>query len=127
MPSGQKKTVSVGRPTKLTDAVRKKAALYPTEYESYGHAIPSEVGLAKILRVARSTVQKWGKDDPKGEFSGILEQIQCNQEFQLLNSGLLGDYNSTIVKLVLGKHGYSDKQDATVETSINPLTVVVKS
>ena len=33
------------------------------------------------------------------------------QEKDLINKGLTGDFNSTITKLILTKHGYSDKQD----------------
>jgi hypothetical protein len=33
------------------------------------------------------------------------------QERTLLNGGLGKDFNPVITKLVLGKHGYSDKQE----------------
>ena len=29
------------------------------------------------------------------------------------DTGLFGDYNANITKMMLGKHGYSDKQDVT--------------
>jgi len=43
------------------------------------------------------------------EFSDILKELDADQEIKLLNSGLTGDFNSTITKLILTKHGYSDK------------------
>ena len=33
--------------------------------------------------------------------------------------GLKGDFNSTITKLVLGKHGYHDKQDVGLTGGVN--------
>ena len=44
-------------------------------------------------------------------FSNIFEKLMSEQEKVLVNKGLTGDYNSTIAKLILTKHGYSDKQD----------------
>jgi len=37
----------------------------------------------------------------------------------LLSGGLSGSMNSTITKLVLSKHGYSDKVDQTVDHTTN--------
>ena len=51
-----------------------------------------------------------------------LEAIQTKQEMMLANGGLSGAYNSTITKLMLANHGYSDsvKQDLTTNgESIN--------
>ena len=40
------------------------------------------------------------------------------QEDLLKEGGLIGDFNSTIAKLFLTKHGYSDKQEIQQETKI---------
>lgn len=82
---------------------------------SYEHRIivrlPSIEGLARYLGVARSTVYKWKEEYP--EFSDILEEILSEQADRLISNGLSGDYNPTISKLILTKHGYSDKQEIT--------------
>ena len=82
---------------------------------SYEHRIlvrlPSIEGLARYLSVARSTVYKWKEEYP--EFSDILEEILAEQAERLISNGLSGDYNPTISKLILTKHGYSDKQEIT--------------
>ena len=94
------------RPTKLTVEMKAKAAEYINCYES---VIPSVAGLSLYLEVARSAVYNWAdKDD---EFKDILENILAEQEQKVLSNGLTGDYNATIAKLVLGKHGYTDKQE----------------
>jgi len=104
----------VARPTKYNKAILEKANAYLDNFKTeHKHSIPSVVGLAKILRINRDTLYEWAKDEKKEEFSDILRQIVSDQEFELLNGGLSGDLNSNIVKLVLGKHGYSDKQEMT--------------
>jgi len=55
----------------------------------------------------------------KGEFSDILEAINEKQELVTFNGSLLGDLNPTIAKLLLGKHGYHDKQDTTTEGTMS--------
>lgn len=106
-----------GRPTKYTDELIKKAKAYITDYAIYEDVIPSIAGLSSMLEISRSTLYKW--EEEKQEFSDILRGIKAEQEKILLNKGLSGDFNSAITKLVLGKHGYHDKQDLDVSGDIN--------
>ena len=106
----------IGRPTKYTDELIKKAREYITDYEMYGDVIPSIAGLSSYLEVTRTTLYDWEKEHK--EFSYILRGIKSEQEKVLLNSGLNGDFNSAITKLVLGKHGYHDKQDVDQKTDM---------
>ncbi len=74
------------------------------------------------LGVARSTIYEWAKEHK--EFSDILEDILSTQERMLLVNGLNGEYNSTIAKLVLSKHGYRESQDITSDNkAVAPLLV----
>lgn len=121
-----------GRPTEYKPAILKKAKEYLEEcqdenvqvvkqantekgYEMYDNKLkvklPSVEGLARYLGVARSSIYLWAKDHP--EFSDILEDILAEQADRLVNNGLSGDYNSTIAKLILTKHGYTDRTDVT--------------
>ena len=100
-----------GRPTKCTPELIELAKSYVENYNTeHGDVIPSVVGLCKALKVARSSVYLWATDKDS-EFSDILEQVMEYQQHQLINSGLSGTFNSTITKLILTKHGYSDRQD----------------
>lgn len=101
------------RPTKYTDETCGKARDYIENYRDQGDMIPSVVGLAKCLGTHRETIRAWGLDEDKEEFSGILGEIQSEQERTLLNNGLSGEFNAAITKLALGKHGYHDKHDST--------------
>jgi len=103
----------IGRPTDYSDEILEKTKFYLANYKSLGDIIPSIAGLACYVKIGRQTIYNWGKDDDKKEFLYILEELLAKQESTLLNGGLSGDLNSTITKLVLTKHDYSDRSDNT--------------
>jgi hypothetical protein len=118
-----------GRPTEYTPEMAKKAAKYLStckdEYllKKGGVLVkvnlPSIAGLAIYLGVARSTIYEWKKNVP--EFSDNFEAVLAAQEKRLVDNGLSGTYNSTISKVMLTKHGYSDKQEIDHTTGGKPL------
>lgn len=113
----QNKKNEVGRPSKYNDQILECADAYlKGAYKKQGNAIPSIAGLAFALGVSRECVYEWGRVHP--EFSDILSAISTAQEMLLLDGGLTGDFNSTITKLMLTKHGYSDKQDTAISGGI---------
>jgi len=100
------------RPTNYTPELLEAARDYITSCEADNTAgnLPSVVGLCRKLKISRSIAYDWAKDKDK-EFSDILEEVSQMQEEMLIKFGLTGTYNSTITKLMLTKHGYSDKQE----------------
>ena len=76
-------------------------------------------GLSLFLKVNRDTLYTWAKEHP--EFSDILDDLRNAQAEKLINNGLSGDYNPTIAKLILTKHGYHDKVDADHTTKGEPI------
>lgn len=121
-----------GRPSDYSAEVLKKAEAYLKEcvdqFSDYvrtksarGNAtewrarlivkLPSVAGLAVYLKVSRSSIYEWAKQHP--EFSDMLERILAEQEKRVVENGLSGEYNATISKLVLAKHGYRDESDIT--------------
>lgn len=113
-----------GRPTDYNASILEKANNYLINYKDEGDVIPSIAGLAVVLKIARSTIYDWAKQEEKKAFSDILDDILSKQEQVLMNKGLTGEFNSNITKLALGKHGYHDKQEVDNKTS---LTVVMPS
>ena len=103
-----------GRPTKYSNDTLIFARDYLNHYEKHGDQIPSIAGLAVILGVRRETLHVWAKEEGKEEFSNILGEILATQEKVLISKGLTGDFNPTIVKLILGKHAYHDRRDNTI-------------
>ena len=102
-----------GRKSLYSPAMKKAAEEYIKDYESHGHVMPSAVGMAIVLNVVKSTLYEWAKDEEK-DFSNTLAKCSDYQEFVLLNKGLTGSFNPTIVKLALANHGYADKADNTI-------------
>ena len=109
-----------GRPTDYSEEVLIKAREYLEscqDEESLDKSklvrvkLPSIEGLAFHLGISRETIYQWEKDEDKKEFSDIIGDLRAKQGESLINKGLSGDYNSTIAKVLLTKHGYSDKQE----------------
>jgi len=111
----------VGRPTDYNESILEKANNYLENYKDEGDVIPSIAGLACVLKIARSTIYDWAKQEDKKAFSDILDDILSKQERVLMNKGLDGEFNSAIVKLALGKHGYSDKQETDLTSGGKPI------
>lgn len=75
--------------------------------------LPTIEGLALFLHISRDTVYDWEKKYP--EFSYILADLRNEQADKLINNGLSGDYNPTIAKVLLTKHGYREGIENTGE------------
>ena len=99
-----------GRPTLYNDTIANKAREYIKNYQEYGHAMPSIVGMAVALNVGKSTLYDWANTEGN-KFSDILAECMDNQELVLFNNALTNQFNATIAKLALGKHGYSEKTE----------------
>lgn len=124
-----------GRPSKLTPELIEHAKTYIATcveyYDDMGKLqieLPSIEGLALFIGVARQNIYRW-KDDAIDEdpalldaFRDILEEVLARQAKRLLNQGLAGNYNSTIAKLILGKHGYVDEKHNEITSGGKPIT-----
>jgi hypothetical protein len=115
----------MARPTDYNEELQSRADAYAEGgFIEAGDVVPSRAGLALELGLSRSTLANWEKIPA---FLVTLEKIAHLQERISLNGGLTGKLNSTIVKLLLANHGYSDKvqQDVTSsDGSMSPVTVV---
>lgn len=110
------------RPTIYTEELLEKARNYLSVYTT---AIPSHIGLARHLKVGRSTIYQWAKEPGKEEFADILEDVNMLQHEVLWDLGLRGEYNAQLVKLALGKHGYNDKSEVDVTTGGEPMPTTI--
>lgn len=113
----------MGRPTKLTPELKDKARDYLQNYKDYGDVIPSIEGLAVEIGVARSKVYKYRDKDE--EFGDIVESILAKQARVLASKGLTSEFNSSITKLLLTKHGYSDKQETDITSKGNEIRPIL--
>lgn len=133
--------MTVGRPTEYTPELIAKAREYLATCEDeevkvvtgtsqnggefFKHKlnvkIPSKGGLAIALGVSRETLYAWAKEYP--EFSDIMDAMGAKQEAALIGKGLSGDYNSTIAKVLLTKHGYRDAVDSDLTSKGKALPI----
>jgi len=114
----------IGRPCELNEAVIEKAWLYlKGGYKEPGNAVPSIAGLAFALGKSRDTMYEWATQND--EFSDILKCIATTQEMLLIDGGLNGDFNAPFAKMLMSKHGYSDKVEADMKSSDGSMSPTV--
>lgn len=101
----------VGRPTKYNDMMLAKAQHYLDNYKEMGDVVPTLVGLALTLDVATNTLYNWAKEEVSEEYLSIFMRVEQMQHRILVNNGLAGSFNHAITKMMLTKHGYSDKTE----------------
>jgi hypothetical protein len=97
----------VGRPNKWEDCIDPAWDYVNGGFQQEGDVVPTIAGLSVCLHVARETIHAWARENE--EFSHIVKALMGRQEKMLANGGILGEYNASITKLLLSKHGYSDK------------------
>jgi len=115
-----------GRPSKYNKNIQTQADNYVNGgFADAGDIVPSIAGLAVELGINRQTVYEWRKRHKK--FSDTLDRLDALQERLSLNGGLQNKLNSTIVKLLLANHGYSEKHDQNLRSedgSMSPPTKI---
>jgi hypothetical protein len=113
----------MARPSTLEDNLEAAQKYVDGEYIAAGDLIPSVAGLAVYLGKTRETMYAWGRESE--QFSDILAKLLTVQEKTLLSGGLGGTMNSTISKLVLSKHGYSDRSEVEQKITATPAIEIV--
>jgi len=100
-----------GRPTVYSEEIINITSDYIKNHDKYGDTVPSVAGLSIVLDLNRDTLYDWAKQEDKKVFSDMLKKILSTQENKLINKGLKGEYNASITKLMLAKHGYVEKSE----------------
>ncbi len=99
----------MARPTDYTDELLDKAKDYLLNCPDVVHTV---VGLCLHIGIAKSTCYRWIEEE-KLEFKDIVDTVADLQERKLLSNGLTNEFNASITKLLLTKHGYTDKVENT--------------
>lgn len=114
--------MATGRPTDYNDDILARAWDYVNDgWIAAGDKVPTVAGLACEIGVHRDTCYEWAKDENK-QFSDILEAVSRRQERELVNNGLDGAFAPTITKMMLTKHGYSDRVENDHTSSDGTMT-----
>lgn len=109
----------VGRPNELLPTLEKAKEYLLGGWELVGDVIPTIAGLACFAGKRRSTIYEYANNHE--EFSDIVEGILALQENRVINGSLRGLLNPTISKLLLSKHGYTEKQEIIADISTREL------
>ena len=115
-----------GRPTDYTDELLNKAHEYLAHCPDVVHTV---VGLCLYIGIAKSTCYRWIEEGNE-TFKDIVDEVSELQEQKLVSGGLKNEYNASITKLMLTKHGYTDKVETDITTKgqsvntwvVNPVT-----
>lgn len=73
--------------------------------------LPTIEGLALHLNLNKDTMYDWREKHQ--EFSDLIDILLKKQADMLISKGLSGDYNPTIAKVLLTKHGYREGTELT--------------
>lgn len=112
-----------GRPTEYNESKLMMARAYiEGGWEAQGDVVPQVVSLALAMGVSKAVIYQWAKDPDKKEFVDILTRVQQAQEQKLINGGLSGGFNPAVTKMLLCKHGYSDKVEQDHTSSDRSMT-----
>lgn len=98
----------VGRPSKYDDEVQAMAEDYVENFKDYGDVVPTLAALALHVGVSIPTLYAWAKED-NPEFLYVFNRLELLQHKALVNGGLAGGFNPAVTKMMMTKHGYSDK------------------
>lgn len=120
MSEEKKKNSQIGRPSELLATLDKAKEYVLGGYESVGEVIPTIAGLACYVGKNRDSIYQYKKESK--DFSDILDGLMRLQESKLINNGLNGNFNATITKLILTKHGYSDKAEVDLSSHDGTMT-----
>lgn len=86
--------------------VKKKGKDVPVYGTKKSFKFPMLEGLALHLGVHKDTIQEWKK--AHADFSVLVGDLLSLQAVFLAENGLSGEWNATLAKVFLSKHGYRE-------------------
>jgi hypothetical protein len=111
----------MGRPSKYDKSFVKKTKDYIKTFEK-DEAVPTIEGLALYLGIPRNKVYEYGKVNE--DFRGTVDIVVNLQAKKLISEGLKGNFNSSIVRLLLAVHGYRDEQTMEIRADESQISKI---
>jgi hypothetical protein len=84
------------------------------------NVIPSVAGLACYLGFSRETMYQWAEQCPK--WKSLLSSINTLQEVKIIDGTLRDGWNANFAKMLMVKHGYTEKQEIDHTSSDGTMT-----
>lgn len=101
-----------GRPTSYNKEILEATKEYSSNWKEIfpEDVIPTIEALSLHIGIARSTIYDWISQDNEElkEFSDNVGNILAKQGKTLVNKGLTNEFNSSITKAMISKHGYRE-------------------
>lgn len=89
-------------------------------YQENGQIVPTTDGLAIALDVCRKTAYNWAEmesNEFREQIAYILDRVQAIQGMKIVNGGLSGEMNSTVVGKMLSNHGFNQSASIDLKSS----------
>ena len=111
-----------GRPTSYSPEILEKTKDYRDNWQTIFEEdkLPTIEGLALYIEITRPTIYDWiSQDENKelAEFSYIVSEILAKQGKTLINKGLSNEFNASITKVLLTKHGHREAVDSDITSA----------
>ena len=104
-----------GAPSQYSKTILSKAKEYLDQWEELGDYIPQLCGLSEHCQICETTRQKYEKEHE--EFAAVCARVRARQQRVLINKGLSRQADASLSKLLLMKHGYSDRVETDIKSS----------
>ena len=117
-----------GRNTELDTMLIDYGMHYLDHWEEEGNQVPTIPGFCLAVGISKATFYNWINDftQPGKELTGLQSQfldlacqLEDTQHDKLIQKGLAGSFQPTIAKLILYKHGHSEKGEIEVKGAKN--------
>lgn len=94
---------------------------YAERWAEIGDVIPMMASMAIHMNISKDTLYRWEKEakeeKAKQAISDVCACVRATQEKVLINKGLSRASDASLSKLLLMKHGYSDRIEQDVKSS----------
>lgn len=110
------------RPHKYTPELLANAKNYVNNFEEYGNVTPTVAGMCLVIGIHKDTCYEWLKHDNKEEFKSIYASLMMLQEQTIIDGALSKKFDSAFAKIVIAKHGYTDKKEVDLTSSDGSMT-----
>jgi len=103
--------MKTGRPLSYTPQHLEKALDYLENWKALGDVIPQVASLAVHCDIGITALYQWIKRPELAEFAKVHARVMAQQQIELINKGLDRTHDVSLSKLLLNKHGFSDRQE----------------
>ena len=96
-------------------------------WQELGHATPSRVGFATMLKTDVALINKWYQERYDDEYCRLIRRLDTERERVLVDNGLTGKFRDGFCRFILiNRHDYEDRQKIETDQKIDQnVTVTV--